>query len=78
MHCFFAGEYLGSPFLLRSFEEAKKIVDDAYKYSREEWVHFKASFHLTEYKMICEINFLAGKLLFTVTLYLSNCKKKLH
>ncbi|XP_030598291.1 eosinophil peroxidase-like [Archocentrus centrarchus] len=31
-----AGEYLGSPFLQQSFEEARKIVDDAYKYSREE------------------------------------------
>ncbi|MED6233297.1 hypothetical protein ATANTOWER_009746 [Ataeniobius toweri] len=30
------GERLGSPFLQRCFEEAKKIVDDAYKYSREE------------------------------------------
>ncbi|PWA26584.1 hypothetical protein CCH79_00000837, partial [Gambusia affinis] len=27
---------LGSPFLHKCFEEAKKIVDDAYKYSREE------------------------------------------
>ncbi|XP_040014373.1 eosinophil peroxidase [Xiphias gladius] len=31
-----AGEYLGSPFLRHSFEEAKKIVDDAYLYSRRE------------------------------------------
>ncbi|XP_035989817.1 eosinophil peroxidase isoform X2 [Fundulus heteroclitus] len=30
------GERLGSPFLQQCFEEAKKIVDDAYKYSREE------------------------------------------
>ncbi|XP_028259827.1 eosinophil peroxidase-like [Parambassis ranga] len=30
------GEYLGSPFLQHCFEEAKKTVDDAYKYSREE------------------------------------------
>ncbi|XP_061590231.1 eosinophil peroxidase-like isoform X2 [Cololabis saira] len=30
------GEYLGSPLLQHCFEEAKKIVDDAYKYSREE------------------------------------------
>uniref|UniRef100_A0A3Q3JX08 Myeloid-specific peroxidase n=1 Tax=Monopterus albus TaxID=43700 RepID=A0A3Q3JX08_MONAL len=30
------GEYLGSPFLQHCFKEAKKIVDDAYKYSREE------------------------------------------
>ncbi|XP_035989816.1 eosinophil peroxidase isoform X1 [Fundulus heteroclitus] len=30
------GESLGSPFLQQCFEEAKKIVDDAYKYSREE------------------------------------------
>ncbi|XP_032425922.1 eosinophil peroxidase-like [Xiphophorus hellerii] len=30
------GERLGSPFLQKCFEEAKKIVDDAYKYSREE------------------------------------------
>ncbi|CAG5867394.1 unnamed protein product [Menidia menidia] len=29
-------EYLGSPFLQQCFEEAKKIVDDAYKYSRDE------------------------------------------
>uniref|UniRef100_A0A3Q2SP46 Myeloid-specific peroxidase n=1 Tax=Fundulus heteroclitus TaxID=8078 RepID=A0A3Q2SP46_FUNHE len=29
-------ERLGSPFLQQCFEEAKKIVDDAYKYSREE------------------------------------------
>ncbi|XP_026154200.1 eosinophil peroxidase [Mastacembelus armatus] len=29
-------EHLGSPFLQHCFEEAKKIVDDAYKYSREE------------------------------------------
>ncbi|XP_041826711.1 eosinophil peroxidase [Melanotaenia boesemani] len=29
-------EYLGRPFLQQCFEEAKKIVDDAYKYSREE------------------------------------------
>ncbi|KAG7511877.1 hypothetical protein JOB18_013211 [Solea senegalensis] len=28
--------HLGSPFLQRCFEEAKKLVDDAYKYSREE------------------------------------------
>ncbi|XP_045923430.1 eosinophil peroxidase-like [Micropterus dolomieu] len=31
-----AGEYLGSPLLQSCFQEAKKIVDDAYKYSREE------------------------------------------
>ncbi|KAJ4935213.1 hypothetical protein JOQ06_016749, partial [Pogonophryne albipinna] len=31
-----AGEKLGSPLLQTCFEEAKKIVDDAYKYSREE------------------------------------------
>ncbi|XP_034752555.1 eosinophil peroxidase isoform X2 [Etheostoma cragini] len=31
-----AGEYLGSPLLQSCFEEAKKLVDDAYKYSREE------------------------------------------
>ncbi|XP_033951148.1 eosinophil peroxidase [Pseudochaenichthys georgianus] len=31
-----AGEQLGSPLLQTCFEEAKKIVDDAYKYSREE------------------------------------------
>ncbi|XP_044031098.1 eosinophil peroxidase-like [Siniperca chuatsi] len=31
-----AGEYLGSPLLQHCFEEAKKLVDDAYKYSREE------------------------------------------
>ncbi|XP_050928847.1 eosinophil peroxidase [Lates calcarifer] len=30
------GEYLGKPLLQQCFEEAKKIVDDAYKYSREE------------------------------------------
>uniref|UniRef100_A0A3B3HS98 Myeloid-specific peroxidase n=1 Tax=Oryzias latipes TaxID=8090 RepID=A0A3B3HS98_ORYLA len=30
------GETLGSPFVQQCFEEAKKIVDDAYKYSREE------------------------------------------
>ncbi|KAM6902517.1 eosinophil peroxidase [Xenentodon cancila] len=30
------GEYLGSPFLQHCYEEAKKTVDDAYKYSREE------------------------------------------
>ncbi|XP_037547967.1 eosinophil peroxidase [Nematolebias whitei] len=30
------GGNLGSPFLHQCFEEAKKIVDDAYKYSREE------------------------------------------
>ncbi|XP_054896722.1 eosinophil peroxidase [Poeciliopsis prolifica] len=30
------GERLGSPFLQKCFEEAKKIVDDAYTYSREE------------------------------------------
>ncbi|XP_024918295.1 eosinophil peroxidase [Cynoglossus semilaevis] len=29
-------EFLGSPFLQSCFEEAKKIVDDAYTYSREE------------------------------------------
>ncbi|XP_008300694.1 eosinophil peroxidase [Stegastes partitus] len=29
-------KFLGSPFLQHCFEEAKKIVDDAYKYSREE------------------------------------------
>ncbi|XP_067430560.1 eosinophil peroxidase isoform X4 [Thunnus thynnus] len=34
-----AGKYLGSPFLQDCFEEAKKIVDDAYKYSREESLH---------------------------------------
>ncbi|XP_070706569.1 eosinophil peroxidase [Pempheris klunzingeri] len=33
-----AGEYLGSPLLQQCFEEAKKIVDDAYRYSREESV----------------------------------------
>ncbi|XP_042365182.1 eosinophil peroxidase isoform X1 [Plectropomus leopardus] len=31
-----AGQYLGSPLLQKCFEDAKKIVDDAYKYSREE------------------------------------------
>uniref|UniRef100_A0A3B5RAR6 Myeloid-specific peroxidase n=1 Tax=Xiphophorus maculatus TaxID=8083 RepID=A0A3B5RAR6_XIPMA len=31
-----SSERLGSPFLQKCFEEAKKIVDDAYKYSREE------------------------------------------
>ncbi|XP_078127294.1 eosinophil peroxidase isoform X2 [Sander vitreus] len=31
-----AGEHLGSPLLQSCFEEAKKLVDDAYKYSREE------------------------------------------
>ncbi|XP_054468026.1 eosinophil peroxidase isoform X1 [Anoplopoma fimbria] len=31
-----AGEYLGSPLLEQCFKEAKKVVDDAYKYSREE------------------------------------------
>ncbi|XP_071386826.1 eosinophil peroxidase isoform X1 [Centroberyx affinis] len=31
-----SGEALGSPFLKSCFEEAKRIVDDAYKYSREE------------------------------------------
>ncbi|XP_045922770.1 eosinophil peroxidase-like isoform X1 [Micropterus dolomieu] len=31
-----AAEYLGSPLLQSCFQEAKKIVDDAYKYSREE------------------------------------------
>ncbi|KAK5900866.1 hypothetical protein CgunFtcFv8_025789 [Champsocephalus gunnari] len=31
-----AGEQLGSPLLQTCFEEAKTIVDDAYKYSREE------------------------------------------
>ncbi|XP_056288346.1 eosinophil peroxidase [Pseudoliparis swirei] len=31
-----AGEHLGSPLLQQCFEEAKKVVDDAYKYSREE------------------------------------------
>ncbi|KAF6725968.1 Eosinophil peroxidase [Oryzias melastigma] len=30
------GETLGSPFLQQCFEDAKKLVDDAYKYSREE------------------------------------------
>nr|XP_015796593.2 eosinophil peroxidase [Nothobranchius furzeri] len=30
------GQKLGSPFLYKCFEEAKKIVDDAYKYSRAE------------------------------------------
>ncbi|KAG7223962.1 hypothetical protein INR49_015219 [Caranx melampygus] len=30
------GDNLGSPFLQQCFKEAKKIVDDAYKYSREE------------------------------------------
>ncbi|XP_029371318.1 eosinophil peroxidase isoform X2 [Echeneis naucrates] len=30
------GEHLGGPFLQQCFQEAKKIVDDAYKYSREE------------------------------------------
>lgn len=36
--CCFLAERLGSPFLQKCFEEAKKLVDDAYKYSREEWV----------------------------------------
>uniref|UniRef100_A0A8D0A840 Myeloid-specific peroxidase n=1 Tax=Sander lucioperca TaxID=283035 RepID=A0A8D0A840_SANLU len=36
MCCLFAGEHLGSPLLQSCFEEAKKLVDDAYKYSREE------------------------------------------
>ncbi|XP_031711893.1 eosinophil peroxidase isoform X1 [Anarrhichthys ocellatus] len=31
-----AAEYLGSPLLQQCFEDAKKIVDAAYKYSREE------------------------------------------
>ncbi|XP_041828509.1 eosinophil peroxidase-like [Melanotaenia boesemani] len=31
-----AEEYLGNPFLQECYLEAKKIVDDAYKYSREE------------------------------------------
>ncbi|XP_063745950.1 LOW QUALITY PROTEIN: eosinophil peroxidase [Eleginops maclovinus] len=31
-----AGERLGSPLLQTCFEEAKKVVDNAYKYSREE------------------------------------------
>ncbi|XP_019938121.2 eosinophil peroxidase isoform X2 [Paralichthys olivaceus] len=30
------GEHLGSPFLQQCFKEAKKIVDDAYLYSRQE------------------------------------------
>ncbi|XP_071322465.1 eosinophil peroxidase isoform X2 [Trachinotus anak] len=30
------GERLGSPFLQQCFDEAKKLVDDSYKYSREE------------------------------------------
>ncbi|XP_024155569.1 eosinophil peroxidase [Oryzias melastigma] len=30
------GEYIGAPFLQQCFKEAKTIVDDAYKYSREE------------------------------------------
>ncbi len=30
----------GRPFILDSIEEAKKIVDAAYKYSRDEWVTF--------------------------------------
>ncbi|XP_056259507.1 eosinophil peroxidase isoform X1 [Seriola aureovittata] len=30
------GDFLGSPFLQQCFQEAKTIVDDAYKYSREE------------------------------------------
>ena len=29
-------EGLGRPYLVECFEEAKKLVDDAYKYSREE------------------------------------------
>uniref|UniRef100_A0A3B5Q2P3 Myeloid-specific peroxidase n=1 Tax=Xiphophorus maculatus TaxID=8083 RepID=A0A3B5Q2P3_XIPMA len=36
VYMFILGERLGSPFLQKCFEEAKKIVDDAYKYSREE------------------------------------------
>ncbi|XP_059213553.1 eosinophil peroxidase [Centropristis striata] len=31
-----AGEHFGSPLLQTCFEDAKKLVDDAYKYSREE------------------------------------------
>lgn len=31
-----SAEYLGSPLLQRCFEDAKKLVDDAYLYSREE------------------------------------------
>lgn len=30
----------GRRFILDSIEEAKKIVDSAYKYSRDEWVNF--------------------------------------
>ncbi|KAM6976380.1 eosinophil peroxidase [Tautogolabrus adspersus] len=30
------GQYFSSPLLQQSFEDAKKLVDDAYKYSREE------------------------------------------
>ena len=29
-------EGLGRPYLMECFEEAKKLVDDAYKYSRDE------------------------------------------
>ncbi|XP_060917914.1 eosinophil peroxidase [Labrus mixtus] len=31
-----SGQYFGSPLLQQSFEDAKKLVDHAYKYSREE------------------------------------------
>ncbi|KAM4635543.1 eosinophil peroxidase isoform 2-T2 [Polymixia lowei] len=31
-----SGEHLGSPFLQTCFKQAKKIVDDAYKYTRDE------------------------------------------
>ena len=31
-------EGLGRPYLMECFEEAKTLVDDAYKYSRDEWV----------------------------------------
>ena len=37
-------EGLGSHYLMECFEEAKKLVDDSYKYSREEWVYCSESY----------------------------------
>lgn len=48
-----AEQRLGSPFLQKSFEEAKKIVDDAYKYSRDEWVHLLFSSSSIKYLIFC-------------------------
>ena len=52
-------EGLGRPYLMECFEEAKTLVDDAYKYSRDEWVCcFKSYSVLTRIEQSPEKNIL--------------------